>query len=367
MTQFSEKPENDIRKIMRFAEDKRETAVTELGVRVEQQIREAKQAGVLLADFIMDTKSYRREITERIIGQPSPIDNDDFERFIDQLLTNVRTYIKRVRNVYELTFHSDFFDTPDKRHLFLGGPKMRAVFRPDSRPDAEDVEFMAFGHKIIDSIVEQVLSEKYEGVTGTRRISAGGELAPTSGWLFTYQFNISGIRPTETVVPVFVSDAEEIDLKAGNCILQRACRFDSTETEINRAEIPDNLNGVQPLANQFAINEMEKVQQHAQSEAIQRADREVSRLEKLFDYKERGARDKMEATRSTLDRIRKSSDEAQRQILPAWEANLRRDEEILNNLKEDRRRRIAEIEKYRFPQVDWALKSLGRIEVIALL
>ena len=84
----------------------------------------------------------------------------------------------------------------------------------------------------------------------------------------------------------------------------------------------------------------------------------------FYDYKELAAKDKVEATRTTLARIQESGTEGQRQILPAWEANLRRDEGISANLAEERRRRIEEAEQHRYPQVSWALKSLGRIEVV---
>ena len=43
----------------------------------------------------------------------------------------------------------------------------------------------------------------------------------------------------------------------------------------------------------------------------------------------------------------------------------RRDEELLPKLAEDRRNWTADVERYRHPQVAWALKSLGRIEVVA--
>ena len=84
----------------------------------------------------------------------------------------------------------------------------------------------------------------------------------------------------------------------------------------------------------------------------------------FYDYKELAAKDKVEATRTTLARIQESGTEGQRQILPAWEANLRRDEGISANLAEERRRRLKEAEQHRYPQVSWALKSLGRIEVV---
>ena len=39
--------------------------------------------------------------------------------------------------------------------------------------------------------------------------------------------------------------------------------------------------------------------------------------------------------------------------------------EVLDNLEPERSRRTAEAERHRYPQVVWALKSLGRIEVVA--
>ena len=318
----------------------------------------------MLGDFIMDTKSYRKEIAERIAGQPSPIDSADFEKYIGQLLADVHTYIRQDGDVYELTFRSEFCDSPDIRHLFPAGPKMRAVFRPNSRPYAEHVQFMAFGQKVVDAVVDTVLSEGYEGVTGTRRIPAGGDLTPMTGWLFTYQFTVSGVRPVEYIVPVFVSDAGQVDVDAGHRLLQSAFRFDDAESEISQENIPDNLSDAEALAKQFAGIESEKIRAEAQADAMVRTDREASRIEALFDYKERGAADKVEATRKTLNRIRESAEESQRQILPVWEANLRAAEELSSNLAWERQRRSAEVERFRYPQLDWILKSVGRIGVL---
>ena len=227
--------ESDIQKIMRIAGEERERALEELGNDLERHVREAQDAEQRLGDFIMDTKSYQRELAERIAGQPSPVNGDDFENFIRQLLNSVRTYIKQSRDVYDLTFHSSL--------------------------------------------------------------------------------------------------------------------------------IPDNLIKIEPLANQAAATQWEAFQQEAQSQATERVNREVMRLKAYFGYREIVAKDKVEATKATLDRLRGIDDESQRQILPVWEANLRRDEELPGKLSEERHRRIAEAEKFRHPQVIWALKSLGRIEI----
>ena len=354
--------EDNIRDILRIAGEKQEEAFEEFGRRMEDRVRDARAADTKLGDFIMDTKSYRREIAEQIAGQPSPIGNDDLERFIGQLLSDVRTYIRRRNGYFELFFRGEIVDS--QRTLFAGGPRRRAVFRPDLRPDAEDVEFMAFGHPIIDAIVARVLGEEYEGVTGTRRIPAGYDLAPCAGWLFTYQFTIPGPRSEERLVPVFVSDDGNASVDIGQSLVRRAYRFDSNEEEIKSADIPDNLEMLEPIASLIAETRREQIQRQAESQAVGRVDQEVSRLTKWFDYRERAARDRVEATQATLNRIRETGDASQRQILPVWEANLRRDREVLDNLAPERSRRMAEAERYRHPQVSWALKSLGRIEVV---
>ncbi len=354
--------ESDITKIMRVAGEIREKALEEYGEQLEGQVRRAREAEEQLGDFIMDTKSYRRELAERIAGQPSPIDNRDLDIFIGQLLSDARTYIKRNGDIYELTFNGEILDTHNDQ--FVSGPKRKAVFRPDLRPDSEDVEFMAFGHPIVDAMVEKVLDEGYEGVTGTRRIPARDDLPPCSGWLFTYQFIVPDVRSTECLEPVFVGDDGKVDLEIGHGIVKRAYGFESDEEDIEPFEIPENLREIEPIANREADSKREALQQQAESQAAERVDSEVSRLGAWFDYRERVARDRVEATRTILNSIRESGGESQRQILPVWEANLRRDVELLNNLEPERRRRIAEVERHRHPQVAWSLKSLGRIEVV---
>ncbi len=354
--------ENDIVKIMRIAGERKVEALVAFGRQLEEEVRRAREAEAKLGDFIMDTKSYRRELAERIAGQPSPIKNYDLDTFIGQLLSDAHTYIRQTGTIYELTFNGEILDV--KKEIFAGGTKRKAVFRADRRPDSEDVEFLAFGHPIVDGVVDRVLAEEYEGVTGTRRIPASEELAPCAGWLFTYQLNVPGVRTMEHLEPVFVSDDGKVEHGVGQKLVRRAFHFDEDEREIDSSEIPDNLDELEPLANRIADEKREELQKQAEEQAATRVAREVLRLNQWFDYRERVAKDKVEATRSILDSIRGSGDGSQRQIIPVWEANLRRDEELLENLAPERSRRISEVQKHRYPQVAWELKSLGRIEVV---
>ena len=163
---------------------------------------------------------------------------------------------------------------------------------------------------------------------------------------------------------MFVSDANGIVDGMGRLLVERACRLDYEES-VDAGLIPDNLDSAERLATDFINDRQQELQRDASVRASERVGVEVSRLNAFYDYKERAAQDKVEATQATLNRIRESGDSSQRLILPVLEANLRSDEAAAAQLSRDRSRRIAEAEANRSPQVSFALRSLGRIEIAA--
>ena len=148
---------------------------------------------------------------------------------------------------------------------------MSAVFRPDQRADSQIIELMAFGHPIVDAIVKKV-RERYEGVTGTRRILAGDDLEPTSGWLFSYSFTVPGVRQMEYLMPIFVSDAGEISTEVGQAIVERACLFDKSEEEVGQTDIPNNLSEVKPIVEVYVNERQQALQSQATTQATTQVD-----------------------------------------------------------------------------------------------
>ena len=360
---LGESVETDIEKIMMTANEERENVLADFDRRTEEKARASREAGGMLRDFIMDTKSYSQGIVESITGRESPVDNEDFEKFIGRLLLDVNTRVEKSGDVYDLTFRGDFF-ADNRSNLFLSGDRMKAVMRPDKRADAEGVEFMVFGNKVVETIMERVLSDGYEGNTGVRRIVADDRIRPASGWLFQYRLTVSGVKEEERLEDVFVSDANGIVEDMGRLLVERARRFDA-EGSIDPQTIPGNLDRAERLADDFISDKRQKLQREAESQAAERVGGEVSRLNAFYDYKERAAQDKVEATQATLNRIQESGDPSQRRILPVLEANLRTDEAAAAQLSRDRSRRVAEADANRSPQVSFALRSLGRIEIAA--
>ena len=356
------KTEADIRKALRLARARRTAAFRRLGKQVETQLQRARAADSRFRDFITDTKSFRREIAQRIANRRAPVDSQEFETFLIRLLKSVGTRVERVGTGYRLRFRGEFLDE-HRRGLFVGGPEVRAVFSVDAGAETEELEFMAFGHAVIDSIMETVLSPTYDGVTGTWAVRRNADLQPTCGWLFTYEFSVGGIRRNDELRHLFVTDAGIVDEQIGSAVVRRMSQ-DAGAESVDPSRIP--INGIEAARDRAAERAgriREELAQRAERDAGDRVDLERQRLEAWFEYKKQAARDKAEATERTLHRLRASTEDSDRRVVPAWEWNWRRDRRVLERLEEEHRTRLAENEHQRHPSVSWVLRSVGRIEI----
>ena len=356
--------EDNLRKILRRAPSERDAALEELGRQLEEQVKKARRADAQLRDFVMDVKSYSREIAEKIAGRQHGLSPVAQQAFIAALLADARTHIKKRGDEYELTFHDPF--RGDHLHEFFAvSPRRWAVFHPDALRDVEHVEFFAFGHPIIEAIASYVMEDSYEGVTGSWRLTTGGDLLSGAGWLFVHQLNTPGIRPRSDLVPVFVSDDGTVSTRVGAALVQRGTLFSRAgEGDVPIDEIPvDAIEESAQAADAYVGHLADQHQQAVASDAEKRVGRERERLEAWFSHRERAAADKVANTRATVERIRASTDEGERRILPVWDKNLEDAQQLVDELAVDRARRMAELDKHRRPIIDHQLVSAARIDI----
>lgn len=357
--------ERDLRRVLSLAVSERDQALKALEQQLESQVRQARLAEDQLRDLIMDTKSFSREIAERIVGQRSPVTAADQERFITALLADVHTHIgKPSSGERELTFHDPFLG--DHPALFVEGPKRRAVFRPDDRQDTEHVEYFAFGHPIVEAIVARVLRPQYPGSAGTWRVTADDNLIVSRGWLFAYVLTISGFRPMSTLLSIFVTVDGAVNEAMGSALISRATRFPREgEAAVAMGDVPvETLGDRHQLAEGYVARFAKDLEADAQREALQRHEREHAKLLAYFAHRRQAATDRRRATGETLRRLEASTEEGDRRIIPAWIANLERDDRILAELTHERDRRLQELDKGLHPVVSWELAHVGWVEVV---
>lgn len=353
--------EGDIRQALKLARDQRDAAIEQLGRRLERDIAAARAAEDQVADLIMDARSYTAEIARRVAQQASPIKTDEFEKFILELLRSVNTWIgpREESGERPIHFHPPF--SIEYPNLVQGEEARRVCFDPGVNVDSEHVEYLGFGHPIVDRLVHAVIDEKHDGAAATRRVDPEIDSRLTSGWQFNWRIRIVGIRPKEFILPVFVSDDGLADQELGNALLVASRRF-SPETA---SSVPSaaTLADAHMTAQAQAFERRDEELIAFQRVATERTIIEEERTRALYARRLQAGQDRVAACNATLEKMRASSEASRRAVIPIWEANLRRAESEVATLKDDLERDLLELEQRRIPGGEVQLLNVARIEL----
>jgi hypothetical protein len=352
--------EGDIRKALKLARDERDAAIERIGERLEREIEAAKAAEDQISDLIMDARSYTAAIALKIAQEATPIKPDEFEVFLLQLLRSVNTWIgnKEDNGERPIHFHPPF--VTDYPELVGGEDARRVCFDPGVKLDSEHVEYLGFGHPVVDRLVQAVIEERHEGAAAVRRIAPAAVEQVTAGWVFNWRVRVTGLRSNEFILPVFVSDQGEPSTELGEHLLHASRKF--AGESLAGAPPLDTLDAAHSSAQTAAFKVMHQELEAARLVAAERTKVEEERTRALYDRRVMAGQDRVESCRATLDKMRGLQHSSNRSVVPLWEANLRRAEAEVAALNDDLQRDLIELEKRRIPGGDVQLLNVARIE-----
>lgn len=341
----------ELREIMKKARDDRPAALEALGAKLELGVEEAREANENLQDLIMDTKSYSREIAERIQGEKSQIDPVVQEEYMKRLLVSQRTRIRRNEHEreYEVNFFAPFTDKYPEIFKHADELNRRVVFRNDERQDSEFVQYMAFGHPVIDAAVSEVTAPLWPGAVGARLIPTSNHQSEVIGWFFLYLIEIPDIRKRTKLVPVFISDEGESDDEFAKSLVLRIADRQAEERGVIDQGARELIKKLKPIADKSINDEVNKISTQIMANSQERIDKEVDKLEKYYLNRIGICQMRIESTEKTISRLRSSSDLGDQKILPVWQARLKKEQELQFSYRAELDRRKAELELLRNP------------------
>jgi ERCC4-related helicase len=348
--------EADIRKALRLAGEVREEHLARLAEQTEKNVMEARKADRQMADLILDKKSSYGAAIARVASEAEElVSPEHYEEFLKALLASANTYLNGPdsHGVYKIQLHSPV--TVEWPHLVQGQDRRRVCFDPRSNVDSENVEYMGFGHALIDALVESRMRRWAAGNTAIRRISN----METSGWQFNWLVSVGSVRDTERVHASFVSDSGEVNRHLGAWLLYRS-RFRDGEEIVSEVDI-EGLDAALLLATQDVGELVDELTRHARETGAERADEERARVHALSDYRKQAAADKVEAARATLAKLERSTREQDRIVIPPWRAKVQRAEAELEQVEQDRNEMLAEINRKLSPTAAFELLNVARI------
>lgn len=336
--------EGDLQRVFLLAKSAGEQALAELDQNLESRVREARRAERQMADLIMDTKSYRKDEVERLLGQRSTINSDTLRRFTLASLSELGAKIGQhlpIEGAYELRLHGDFQD--EFPQLVKEGLVRRGTFEPSMAREHEDLEFFAFGHPIVDALVQRARSNDYRGRASYRLIRTNDRQA-ARGWLFTFVLEFEGVLSSKEVFPVFISDDGEPDSELADWLVDRASVLKREEWGTTEPPVRGkNFDEAVETATRLAIERLLIRQAELESTNLDRVAQEREKLERFYEYRAIAAEEKLASVRRTFERVNESSDSEVQRIVPVWRKNVETAANLVAGIKTERERRLAQL------------------------
>jgi SNF2 family DNA or RNA helicase/uncharacterized membrane protein YkvA (DUF1232 family) len=341
--------ESDLRRLFLYADQESEKARNRLSSGLEDRIRDARQAEERLADLIMDNRSLRRDEVDRLLARTQSTTHEDLQRFLLAALAEMGCKAEpnaRVPETFDLELKGDA--TAAFPQIVREGPRRHVTFDRSVAQDHEDVEFLAFGHELVDGVIERVCGEKYRGTTSVRVVQTD-ELAPCRGWFFVYAIEVDGVIRRRELFPVFIRDDGRDDPEDASTLLALAARV-RREEGFGASEpltLPPRdaaFEAVATEAEDRAFARMVAVKDELEPLNADRNARERDKLERFYEYKRVAAARKLADTRRVVERVSTSDDPAVMRIIPVWARNLERATKDAEAIEGDRKRRFKELD-----------------------
>jgi len=338
--------ENSIKNIFLLAESEAERnhALAKLDKDLEKRIYEARRTESRLADLIMDVKSFRQDEVQELLERRGVLNYQAMTRFILGLLNEFGVKIeqsKQMEGVYTLRLNNKFFN--EFPQFEREGKERQVTFDPSVARDYETIDFLAFGHELVDKLVEYVRSDSYRGLVSSRLISTDDQ-EPVRGWYFTYVLEYHGVKDYKEVFPAFVTLEGTEDDSLAVWLLERSARI--KREDWGASELPPRDESFEKAvvdADQRAIQRLLEQQSALSLQNAERLEKERIKLENLYDYRQKALVDKLESVNNVLNRVSESTDPTVRRIIPAWQKNLENVIQLAERTKVERKSRLNEL------------------------
>ena len=334
--------EADLRHLIFETGDDRQLQAYEADL--ESRVQRARVAEVHLGDLIMDTRSYRQDEVRRILDRRSSLDATAIERFVLKALRQLGVSVEAVPGqlgVWDLWLGGRFpIEFPK---IARDGVARRVTFDPSVALDMESVEFLAFGHEIVDGLVARVRGRNYGGRAAMRVISTD-EWLPDTGWFFTFELEFEGVVRSKELLPVFVGTDGQSKPGLAAWLADRSTRLKHEDPPAGSVVPTETLEVALEIAETAATTRLFERQAELAELNRARLEQERSKLVRYYEYRQRSATAKHASIQRTLERLKGSENADEQRILPVWTKSLENAQRTVATLVADRERRIRELD-----------------------
>ncbi len=182
--------------------------------------------------------------------------NKRIENFIGRLREKSDLVDKCISTKHKITRLYTIRELPD------GAPAKKGTFDSARALDNENIEFLAFGNPIVDTLVDKCQEENFGGYIGIKVIKFEKEL---SGMIFYYLINFASIQKHRELVPVFIparnslKDNEWDDIEARSLKMQPEIKLKINNYNLDITRIERNPDKYFQAAAERLVKKIDKI------------------------------------------------------------------------------------------------------------
>ncbi len=337
--------ENDIARLVMSHIEGLDEEFSQFAADLDKRTREARENEKVLADFVLDRASLRRDRVNELLGEDPLASHKDLAAFTEDTLDYYGGALKaHVEGGHVVTLSPKL-----QTRLQSRSPQWRGVFEPQEALALEDLDFFAVGHALIDKVMD--LPIRVEPATTSAR-SLADHVGALAVEVF-YQVRSDGPVPYGRIIRHVVGEHCQVvsDDVVTLPVLGTACPFTGIPPWVGRAL---------STSREHFNHEVEEARSVVRREDASRQADEKERAQRIFEYRRQRLRRRIDEEAAWIEAKEGSGSASERRILPARRGKLEKDRGRLERLAAEYEAEVAQIAASR-PEVSGTVWAAGLV------
>jgi SNF2 family DNA or RNA helicase len=296
---------------------------------LERRVREAREKERALADFVLDRASLRRDQAMALLAQSPLARWSDLEQFAEKCLLYFGGVMSDHTEGGKVVSLSPRLMTRLQRRE----KTVRGTFDPGFARDHEDLPFFAFGHWLVDQVVELPIAVE-PVVTAARRSPD----VPPGEWVEVYyEIRGEGVKPTGQFIRHLVGPDLDVRSERITTVPDRGSPLDGHQT-------PDWASDAINASRRRFEADYEAARRQIQAENEAAKEEATARTDRIFTYRRIRLAALIDEQDSWIQEKEVSGSDRDRRVLPARRGQLAKNRERLALLEIDHQNALEEIQ-----------------------
>jgi ATP-dependent helicase HepA len=284
---------------------------------LEQRVREAREKERTLADFVLDRASLRRDQAMELLAQSPLARWSDLERFIDACLPYFGGVLRDHAEGGKVASLSPRL----MARLQQRQGAIRGTFDPELARDLEELPFFAFGHWLVDRLVDLPITVD-PAVTAVRRSAD----TPPGEWVEVYyEIRGEGVRPVGRFIRHLVGRDLKVRSELVNAVPDGGAPVDGHK-------LPEWLNSALAASRHYFEGDYEAARSTIRSDNEASKNEATERAKRIFSYRRARLTARIDEQDAWIREKEASGSDQERRVLPARRGQLARNRERLTRL-----------------------------------